>query len=358
MYCGRCGKKITDGGRFCPHCGNSLFGTADKKEAPLRAPGRTEENTARTGGWGKRLALIAAAAAVLLILWNGSGGSLEQGLEKTLPYDLRAYILHRDGLETEYVLDIKKLTVDQHLTEGKSDIAKCTVILEDENIRKTVYVELVSAKYDTGWTVVGWTELQEPVVVPKYAPDPGSFDAVAAESGFVNIVKIREDSELEAGVQKSAYSVNDRYEYVSVSGELEVIAEFQRITLNYARDIPHYYWEFTLKNYTVPTWSVLGQWHLEQETTGEPYIASITLSSWVPGGEAVGSSIFYYPAVDGSRYLGYYVPNEGGVSCSYSGTTPEDLRLVIGGRECYIEITCFSCSGFVRNYKCLTPQRY
>lgn len=306
-------------------------------------------NKSGKGSFGKLLFIAVIVVAVVLGIKNGKGGNLEQGILETLPYDLKAYILIQNNVESEYELEVTNVTINKHVTEGKSDTAECTIELEDENIKKTIYVELYSTKFNTGWEVTGWSELQEADVVPKIKPDSQVFDRLVAECGYQNIVMSYDDLNMEIGMQTRTYSVNDTYEYLTIGGNISVIAEFTKSTLNYSRDIEHYFWDYSVSNFTTPSWAVLGEWYLEGKLTetAVPYKAIINFTELDSTGTAQGSSVYYYPRVDGYTWLGDYGTHNGGIGCEITGSTAEDMCMTLRGKNCKIEITRDGCVGYI-----------
>ena len=373
-FCNNCGAVLTPDMRFCTQCGksgevsskstmnydfdeskgnvrrNTDNSSSEKNDPTKTAKHSKSKNTSSGKGWGGKLLILAVIIAVLVFFGkSGTDKNLEKGIIETLPYDLKAYILIQNNVETEYELEVTSVTINKHVTEGKTDTVDCTIELEDKNIKKTIFVELYCTKYNTGWQVNDWNELQEAKVIPKIKPDSQMLDQLAAECGYQNIAQFYDDLDMEMGVQIRTYTVDDAYEYLTISGEIETIAEFTKSTLNYSRDIDHYYWSYSVNNFTTPSWNVVGQWYLEGKLTetAVPYKAVINLWEFDSSGMAQGNSVYYYPRVDGNDWLGDYGTEDGGVSCNAFGSTPQDMCMTLGGRDCFIKITCNSCTGYI-----------
>lgn len=226
---------------------------------------------------GKKWWIILVAAAVLvmfIIAGNSSGsGSLEKDLIATLPYEIRTYIwdgmaynfiedgkaFGEDGGGRQQVLNVKNLTVDRHSTEGKSDTADCTIVMEDDYIEKTVYITLYSVEYDTGWVVESWEEIKAPTVVPKAEPD---INYLKTSLGFNNITVTEDNFSLEQGKYTFSCMVNDFYNYLDVSGEIVLTVDFSQ-SYNYSENLCVYGWSYNADqdNSTLHfDWKVEGTW--------------------------------------------------------------------------------------------------
>lgn len=223
------------------------------------------------------IVLIAVVVMVISIIASSSSGSsnLENDLSLALPVEIRTYIwdgmaynfieddrdFEEDGAGTQHVLNVKNLTVDRHSTEGKYDTADCTIVMEDEYIEKTIYVTLYSTQYDTGWVVESWEEIQEPTVVPKAEPD---INYLKNALGFNNVTVTEDNLSLEQGKYTFSCMVNDFYNYLDVSGEIVLTAEFSQ-SYNYREDLCIYGWSYNsdVENSTLQfDWKVEGIWTL------------------------------------------------------------------------------------------------
>lgn len=209
--------------------------------------------------------IIVVAVIVFVAINSGDSSGLEKDLIETLPIELRTYLwneniyeLDDEGNCIEHILNIKDLTVERHSTEGSSDIADCTIVMEDEYIEKTVYVTLHSMKYNTGWVVERWEELQEPTVVPKFEPD---VDYLKNLFDFKNITVTEDNLSLAEGKYIYSYNVNDSYKYVDFRGEVILKATFSQ-SYNYSDELYVYAWYYgTDDSSTIKAdWKVEGTW--------------------------------------------------------------------------------------------------
>lgn len=279
MTCKKCGAEVSAADKFCPNCGLQnpapVYSVASSNSTPKPVT-KAPKNAAKKKfpGW---LIIAAIAIVVIIIIASSSSGSssLEKDLVSTLPHEIRTYIwdgmaynfieddrdFEEDGSGTQHVLNVKNLTVDRHSTEGKSDTADCTIVMEDDYIEKTVYVTLYSMEYDTGWVVESWEEIKEPTVVPKAEPD---MDYLKNVFNFKNIT-VREDNlSLADGKYTYSYTVNDSYTYVDYSGDVALSAEFSK-GYNYADELCKYGWtyDFDEDNTSLELdWKVEGTWTL------------------------------------------------------------------------------------------------
>lgn len=279
MYCKKCGAQVNATDKFCPKCGLQnpapVYSVPSSTPVPKPATKATKAAAKKKfPGW---LIIASIAVVVIIIIANSSSGSsgLEKDLIDTLPQEIRTYIwdgmaynfieddrdFGEDGGGTQHVLNVKKLTVDRHSTEGKSDTADCTIVMEDDYIEKIVYVTLYSMEYDTGWVVESWEEIQEPTVLPKAEPD---VDYLKNLFDFKNITVTEDNLSLSEGEYTYGYSVNDSYTYVDYSGEVVLNAMFSE-SYNYADELCVYGWtyDFDKDKTTVELdWKVEGTWTL------------------------------------------------------------------------------------------------
>lgn len=271
MYCKKCGAQVSVENKFCSCCGL-------QNPAPVNSVTSSNSTLKSVSATSKKkfpvwLIIAAIAVVVIIIIASSSLGSsgLEKDLVSTLPHEIRTYLWDEMafnfieyGRDEEYsqiqhVLEVKKLTVDRHSTEGKSDTADCTIVMEDDYIEKTVYVTLYSMEYDTGWVVESWEEFQEPTVVPKAEPD---IDYLKNVFDFKNITVTEDNLSLADGKYTYSYTVNDSYTYVDYSGEVGLIASFSE-QYNYAEDICVYGWSYDFdddKTTVELDWKVEGTW--------------------------------------------------------------------------------------------------
>ena len=294
MFCKKCGTEINSTDKFCPKCGSQnsspVYSASSARPTPKPAPKPVQAATKKKfPGW---VAIVIAVVAIIIIIASVSGGSssLEKDLVSTLPHEIRTYIWdgmaynfieddrdEEDGSGTQHVLNVKNLTVDRHSTEGKSDTADCTIVMEDDYIEKTVYVTLYSMEYDTGWVVESWEEIQEPTVIPKAEPD---IDYLKNVFDFKNITVTEDDLSLAEGKYTYSYTVNDSYTYVDYIGEVVLTADFSK-SYNYSDDLCVYGWSYKMDDSSavVLDWKVEGTWTLgisESDLSNEKGVVNIS----------------------------------------------------------------------------------
>lgn len=305
----------------------------------------------------KNIVIIIVAVAVLAVgydsISNGNSSSnLENSIISTLPEEITTcYCINDDNEKVLNTLEVKEFTINRQTTEGNYKSADCTIDMEGNDIKKTVYVNLGCVKYDDGsWQVDSWRELSDPNIIPKYQPDESLFiSEIKKIEGYKSLSKINEYVDLENGDVVYFYNVLDTYDYCYFSGDgVSCSANFRSFGEdNYGIDI--YRWELITENNTEIVWDVLGTWHLEYSFTGQPpyRTADITLNALVE--ENGGTSTYSYPCHDGYEYTGEFKTFEGGASCSLSGTNPLDAKCVIRGYKSSVTITCEGVRGYIHN---------
>ena len=260
---------------------------------------------------GKSFWTIAIIVVVCIIGWNvinddsssSSGGSLfssgvEKSLAETLPEDLTTcYCIDNAGEKVLNTLEVKKLTIDRQTTNDNLKTADCTIELEGNDLKMTVYITLDCIKYDDGsWQVSSWSEISKPKLVPKYQPDESAFIwNIQRYEGFNSLNKTNEHIDLENGEIVYFFSVLDTYDYMMFSGEgVSCSAVFQNTGMDY-NDKEVYYWNFTNENNVQVVWDVLGTWHIDGGIDQNPpyTVADITINAI--NSENAGVSSYAYP---------------------------------------------------------------
>lgn len=319
---------------------------------------------------GKSFWTIAIIVVVCIIGWNvinddsssSSGGSLfssglEKSLAETLPEDLTTcYCIDNAGEKVLNTLEVKKLTIDRQTTNDNLKTADCTIELEGNDLKMTVYITLDCIKYDDGsWQVSSWSEISKPKLVPKYQPDESAFIwNIQRYEGFNSLNKTNEHIDLENGEIVYFFSVLDTYDYMMFSGEgVSCSAVFQNTGMDY-NDKEVYYWNFTNENNVQVVWDVLGTWHIDGGVDQNPpyTVADITINAI--NSENAGVSSYAYPESNyKGEYLGTYQTFDNkGASCITSGTNPLNAKCEIYGYKSSITITAqgVECSVGDRNY--------
>lgn len=288
---------------------------------------------------------------------SGGGIGLEKSLIATLPEEITScYCRDNNGEKILNILEVEEFTIDRQTTDGNYKSADCTIEMEGENLKTTVYVNLQCVKYDDGsWQVNSWSQLSEPIAVPKFAPDEtAAVERIKEDCGFQNLSKINEYIDLENREVAYYYTVQDKYEYVSFEGDgVSCCFTFDGSSkFDYEKnaEMYTYSWSFgTVENRTEMVWDVLGTWHLEWSFTGNPpyRTADITLNTLAE--DNGGTSVFSYPNVypGSSEYTGERTERSGTAGCTISGSCPLDAKCVIYGIKASVTITCQGVEGYV-----------
>lgn len=198
----------------------------------------------------KNLVTIAIVIIICIIGYNAisdggvSGNSIEKDLIATLPEEITVcYCIDNNGEKVLNNLEVKNFTIDRQSTDGNFKSADCTIDLEGNDIKMTVYVNLSCIQYDDGsWQVGSCSELSEPKIVPKYQPDESNFIwNIQRYEELHSLSKVNEYIDMENGEITYFYSVLDAdFEGNGVS----CTAVFQEAGMDYYdKDI--YYWHFS-----------------------------------------------------------------------------------------------------------------
>lgn len=291
------------------------------------------------------IVIVVALIAGYNVLFSDS--SFEKDLKESLPYELKAYTLF-DSDYAEYNLQVKDFTIDRHIRNGNYDTADCTVVLEDENLMKTVYITLYSTKYNTGWQVERYTENQA-VVVPKYAPDEGEIELEL--SAYMNYTVNSENFDYSSGFCTRTYSINDVYDYATFTGEVTVEAEFVEEDDN---DISSYGWEYSSENDINVEWTVKGLWNMEwndgnisylyraQKTVFNIYENLTEIDGLLE--YTLGDAVCYHYPFDESKDASVYEDDD--LVCDMQGYNPYTATLTVKSNCVKLVFTCDSCEAY------------
>ncbi len=292
----------------------------------------------------KKIIAAIAVIAVLIVGYNllFLDSSFEKDLKESLPYDLIAYTLF-DSYDSEYKLEVKDFTVDRHVRNGNYDTADCTIVLEDNNIKKTVYVTLYSTKYNNGWQVDNWTENHKSVVIPKYAPDSFEMELEASEGGYVNLTERSEDSDYSDGFFSKTYSTYDVYDYVTFTGDIIVNAEFVE---EYNSDISCYGWKYSSDDNTSYDWTVGGIWNMVWNDGNINYLYKAQKTIFYIGfnGNTYGNAICYHYPFGGEEAKVY---EDDELAYKVEGYNPDTLKLSVKSNCVEMIFTCDTCEAYI-----------
>ena len=289
MICKRCGANVPEGTKFCMKCGLELPVVQLKPNPTVTQSVPKAKKTAvkpkkTIPGW-----LIAVLIFVLIVIvavgvsssesssGSSSSGSpyigstpspyegknsYEKELIETLPRDLTSYVLQKDNCV--HTLEVTDFCVERHSENGISDTADCTIVLEDAYMKMTSYVTLNSRKYDTGWVVESWGEIQNPVLIPKYEPDMQEMQTSAKGTDFKSFITLTDSLDLNSGIYEYVCSVNDTYEYISYSGTISLKSEFVKVDYDRVEELNKYGWDYKVEEKVKANWNIFGEWKVEE----------------------------------------------------------------------------------------------
>lgn len=274
-----------------------------------------------------------------------SDSSFEKDLKESLPYDLTHYTFEYDWRyslleDMDYALEVKDLKIERHVRNGNYDSADCILVLEDENLKKTMYVTLYSTKYNNGWQVDSWTETQDAIVMPKKAPDKLELENRASSEGYENLTVMDESTDFSGGFYYILYDVNDVFDYVTFTGTISIEAEFKE---SYSDDEGYsYYWVYS-KNYnTTADWTVEGKWTLECDY-GYTEININNINEYGISGDATNYQPVYEMNNFTGKYKSFYDDN---ISYDMTGSHPFTAGLTVRGGGARIDFTYNSYEGY------------
>ena len=234
---------------------------------------------------GKGFAFTVLIVAVVIFIISVSSGSsdIENDLIETLPVNIKTYILEDcysvDELQYDYkgeqILEIKSLKIESRSTEGKSGTADCVIEMEDAYVKKTAYVTLYIAEYDTGWVVENWEETAEADVTLKYEPD---IEFLRKQNNFKNITVLEENLDMEGGQYNYHFSVNDTYAYAVLTGDIKLSAHKSE-SYNYTYELPVYGWHYDVEENVNLNWNVIGTWTLTYNDSLTNKMATVSIDS-------------------------------------------------------------------------------
>ena len=93
MFCEKCGKKLEDGVKFCPSCGNRVEIPENQTDTVHEQPEKSKKSRKKSK---LPLVLIAVLAIILIV-----GGILYGTWENQKDYKLLDYILEYQGLSAK-----------------------------------------------------------------------------------------------------------------------------------------------------------------------------------------------------------------------------------------------------------------
>ncbi len=309
------------------------------------------------------IVIVVLCIAGYKMINSGGGIGLEKSLIATLPEELTNCNWSDDEEIIIYGdFEIKNLTVDRQTTDGNYKSADCSIEMENEKMKRTIYVNLSCVKYDDGsWQVQDWSELSEPIAVPKVGPADVETQSVAHitnELGFENFSKTNEYIDIENGEVIYCYSVNETYDYFSFTGVVACSYVFQQIK-QFNGDEYIYYWDCSLENNTEMTANVLGEWNLVDydgttiSTRADFFIntiseedAGIFRYSWQTMKKVGGDLSSKY------EYTGQFGSYDSTATCVVSGNDPLDAKCVIDSDRATIEINVKGATGKIGGHPC------
>ena len=171
----------------------------------------------------KAILLLLFAGAMFLFAGCGEKTPDENWFMENLPEEITTYTMKDQSYQSEVTsLEIEKRVIDEGF-----ETAYCKIVLDDENLSRTLYLILSASYYDQSWHLFSYQEYQEEEVTPlKGVSESFLMDELSA-CGYTGISNYREDL---SGLSEKHWSadcdVSQEYTYLTLGGSLHFEAEF------------------------------------------------------------------------------------------------------------------------------------
>lgn len=159
VVCSRCGKSL---GMAMNNSVNNQYMNNNMNSFNSGSNSAHQYASAKTVKSKKHLFIIIAIVGILVamtvtfvVIKTSDRAPSEDWLKENIPQELLTYTWNNETCTPS----IESLTVERRNTEDDMDDAFCVVHLADEKIERTLYVEIMSVKYDEGgWGLTSWNE--------------------------------------------------------------------------------------------------------------------------------------------------------------------------------------------------------
>ncbi len=205
------------------------------------------------------VALLCVLVLVVIALIKGSAPS-ETWLVENIPIELLTY--EYDSIL--YTSTVESMEIERRNTEDGVDDVYCIIVLKDDMMKRTAYIEMISRKYSQGgWILESWSEYQPEEGVPLQGLEEDFvYSYLNEEKAYTGLYGCKEQGNLETGMLLYSCDVNEQHEYVTTSGSVVLKA----ILESDVDRLPHsYYWYFDTDSSGVTV-----DWNLEGDFGCEP----------------------------------------------------------------------------------------
>ena len=310
----------------------SLFKASDKAQLSRKL---TEFPMIKSFNHGKAyiLSMILLLAGTLsMVGCNSRNKALSiKELSEILPEYITSYEM--DGeIHTQKV---KKLDVVKRNTDRDSDFIECSILLQDENMLRTIYADLYLTNYETGgWLIDYWRPYDEEIVQPVLPPDPKEIQQLV-ENEFSDFTRTgTDDSRLKEGIFTTAFAIHEEHAIASFSGNIICISEFSGYGAS-RNEMAYYNWKNKLQRDVKTVWNIEGEYLMTESDDDIPEKIYVSIDSYDP--ESKRAYVTAYEAWPAYRddYLGYYgsYTNIGYTYVSENGINVSDAVLEINPKH-------------------------
>ena len=270
----------------------------------------------------KHLALISGLVIAGVLFLAGCGGKgkplSEKELANILPEDITAY----DMYGRTYMQDVKDRKVVKRNTDDDSDFVECEITLEDDNMKRTVYVDLYLTNYETGgWLIDSWYPYQMETAQAIAPPEPAEVQERILSEYNEAVLTDTDTSQVSSGVCVNTYEINDSHKYVDFAGTIVCTSTFGSNDPAEYGCRASYYWSHDLERTITDRWKIEGEWLLTEMGDDLPDKVYISLQNYNDDTKKCDVTAYYaFPCHDGFSYMGYYgtyTVNDSQVGISY-----------------------------------------
>ena len=230
--------------------------------------------------------ILAALAVTFVVVKTSDSVPSEDWLKENIPQELLTYKWNDETCTSS----IESLTVERRNTEDDMDDVFCVVHLADEKIERTLYVEMMSAKYDTGgWGLTSWNEYKT--------------EEYKIKEEFAKKLEEQNVEENDYFIKNPQYTFSDNNNKMTVCYDASVECKYLAVSGQVTRD-----YELSFDNETYPH---------EFSWKGSAYDLSNTYFAWLLDGKWSGK----FDSYDIERNLELKIESrsEGEYGFEYSG---------------------------------------
>lgn len=169
-----------------------------------------------------RYILSGLISLMILLLFNGCGKEKlnEKWLMEHMPRDIVTYTIWDQEIESE----ITSLEIEESFKDGNYDLSYCKVVLEDEYLRRNLYLIMTTMYNDDDLYLVSGAEeyMEEDVEVLQGVPEEFIKDNLRSRYGITEISNYTENTEfLSEGEWSASCDLSQSYTYLELGGSIQ-----------------------------------------------------------------------------------------------------------------------------------------